>query len=221
MPTVFSAKLDGSLAVRYHHVSLVTFYLRQARSRALASAALPAGEDQFSEALLAIICAALCLEAFVNEMGENVLPDADLKDFLMSRKGFHKPDGIGAVSWKMTTLFQKQWDEPLDAADPLVLAVEALFELRNALVHYKLGESAAKSYLPPPAHIANPETGQFMTVIDFMQQPERVEEPLVSRVRPQAAARAYNVALQVIKKWNERAAAPAGALAAHAELPET
>ena len=121
----------------------------------------------------------------------------------------------------MTTLFQKQWDEPLDAADPLVLAVEALFELRNALVHYKLGESAAKSYLPPPAHIANPETGQFMTVIDFMQQPERVEEPLVSRVRPQAAARAYNVALQVIKKWNERAAAPAGALAAHAELPET
>jgi hypothetical protein len=63
MPTVFSAKLDGSLAVRYHHVSLVTFYLRQTRSRALAAAAIPPGEEQFSEALLAIICAALCLDA--------------------------------------------------------------------------------------------------------------------------------------------------------------
>jgi hypothetical protein len=31
MPTVFSAKLDGSQSVRYHHVSLVAFYLRQAR----------------------------------------------------------------------------------------------------------------------------------------------------------------------------------------------
>lgn len=221
MPTVFSAKLDGSLAVRYHHVSLVTVYLRQARSRALASVALPPGEEQFSEALLAIICAALCLEAFVNEMGENILSETDLKDFLMSRKGFHKPDGIGTVSWKLTTLFQRQWGERLDGGGTLILAVEALFELRNALVHYKLGESAARSYLPPPAHIVNVETGQFMTVIDFMQQPTHVEEPLVSRVRPEAAARAYNAALRVLKEWNERAAAPAGALAAHTELPET
>jgi hypothetical protein len=220
MPTVFSAKLDGSHAVRYHHVSLVTFYLRQARSRALAAAALRPGEEQFSETLLAIICAALCLEAFVNEMGENILPAADLKDFLMSRKSFRKPAGIAAVSWKVITLFQRQWGERLEGADALVRGVEELFEIRNALVHYKFGESAAKSYLPPPAQLANPETGQLMTVFDFMQQPTHVEEPLVSRVQPQAAQRAYNAALRVLQKWNERASAPAGALAAHAELPE-
>jgi hypothetical protein len=163
----------------------------------------------------------LHLEAFVNEMGENILSPADLKDFLMSRKGFHKPDGIAAVTWKLISLFERQWGERLEAADALVGGVEALFQLRNALVHYKYGESAAKSYLPPPAQLTTPETGQLMTVFDFMQQPTHVEEPLVSRVHPQAAVRAYNTALRVLQKWNERASAPAGALGSHAELPES
>jgi hypothetical protein len=221
MPTVFSAKLDGSLAVRYEHVSLVAFYLRLARTRALAARALPFGEEQFSEALLAIICAALCLEAFVNEMGEEILPAADLRDFLMCRKAFHKPDGISAVSWKITTLFERKWSFVLDSADALVSEVEALFELRNALVHYKFGESAAKSYLPPPARVASEETGQVMTVFDFMQEPTRVEAPLVSRVHPGSAARSYNAALAVLNRWNEKAQAPPEALAAHQALSET
>lgn len=220
MPTVFSAKLDGSLAVRYHHVSLITFYLRQARSRALASASLPPGEEKFSEALLAIICAALCLEAFVNEMAETILPDAELKDFLMLRKVFRKPENLGSVSWKITTLFQRQWGQRLEPDDALLRAVEALFDLRNALVHYKFGESAAKSYLPPPAQLASEETGGVMTVFDFVQRPIRVEEALVNRVHPHSAARAYNTALRVLSAWNQRAAAPAGALDAHRELPE-
>jgi hypothetical protein len=220
MPTVFSGKLDGSHSVRYHHVSLVTFYLRQARSRALAAMKFAAGEDQFCESLLSIICAALCLEAFVNEMGEEVLPQPELKDFLMCRKGFHKPDGISAVSWKMTTLFQRKWNLALDSADLLVYDVEELFALRNALVHYKFGESAAKSYLPPPTQLADAETGQVMTVFDFMQQPTHAEKPLVNRVHPQAAARAYNAALRVLERWNEKAGAPTDALGAHQSLPE-
>ena len=221
MPTVFSAKLDGSQAVRYHHVSLVTFYLRQARSRALASASVPPSEEQFSEALLAIICSALCLEAFANEMAENVLPDAELKDFLMLRKTFRKPDGVSSVSWKLRILFQKQWGHDLGSDDPTLRGVEELFNLRNALVHYKLGESAARSYLPPPAQIPNTETGQVMTVIDFMQRPTRVEAPLVNRVRPRAAAQAYNAALRVLCAWNQKAGAPSGALGSHSELPES
>jgi hypothetical protein len=220
MPTVFSAKLDGSQAVRYHHVSLVTFYLRQARTRALASAALPPGEECFSEALFAIICAALCLEAFVNEMAENILSDADLQEFLRSRKAFSKPEGIGSVSWKVTTLFQRKWNQQLKSDDALIQAIETLFQLRNALVHYTLGESAAKSFLPAPAQIANPETGQFMTVIDFMQPPVSIEEALVNKVTADSAARSYNAALRVLMAWNRAAGAPEAALAAHQELPE-
>jgi hypothetical protein len=134
------------------------------------------------KALLAVVFAALCLEAFVNEMGENILPEAELKDFLKSRKTFQKPDSLGSVSWKLTTLFQRQWSQPLERSDPLVRDVEALFELRNALVHYKFGDSAARSYLPPPTRLPNKETGEFMTVFDFMQQPTHVEAPLVSQV---------------------------------------
>jgi hypothetical protein len=155
------------------------------------------GEKQFSESLLAVIFAALCLEGFVNEMGENMLPSSDLQDFLMSRRKYQKPEGIGSVSWKLITAFDKQWSHGLLPDDPLVRDVESLFEMRNALVHYKLGESAAKSYLPPPARVANEATGEVMTVFDFIQRPTRVDEPLVNRVNPGAATRAYNAALRV------------------------
>jgi hypothetical protein len=177
-----------------------------------------AGEELFSEALLAVILAALCLEAFVNEMGEEILPSADLKDFLMSRRKYQKPDGIGAVSWKIITIFDKKWSYTLSPGDQLLQDVESLFDLRNALVHYKLGESAARSYLLPPTRIANEETGEVMTTFDFMQRATRVEQPLVSRVNTGAAVQAYNAALRVLKLWNEKADAPRDALSAHEEL---
>src|ERR1700684_4147283 len=97
-------------------------------------------------------------------MGENILPDAELRDFLMSRKAFRKPDGLGSVSWKVTILIERQWSQRFERDDALVRDIEALFELRNALVHYKLGESAAKSHLPPPVQVATEETRHVMTV---------------------------------------------------------
>lgn len=218
MPTVFSAKLDGSEAVRYAHISLVVFYLRQARMHALAAMKLQAGEDQFAEALLAVILSALCLEAFANETGENLLPDAELKDFLLARKAYQRPNGIGSVAWKLTIVFEKKWSHQITPGSALIQEIEGLFQLRNELVHYKLGETAAKSYLPPPARIANAETGEVMTVFDFMLPATRVEQSLVVRVNGQAAVRAYNTALRVLKLWNEKAGAPVGALSAHQEL---
>jgi len=220
MPTVFSAKLDGSEAVRFTHISLVVFYLRQSRARAIAAASISSGEEQFAEALLAVILAALCLEAFANECGEDIFDGGELSDFLRCRRGHQKPDGIGSVAWKLNTVFEKKWKHSLLGSSDVLQDVEALFELRNALVHYKLGESAAKTYLPPPEQFANPETGDFLTVIDFELQPTRFEEPLVRRVNPASAAHAYNTALVVLKLWNEKAGAPPEALAAHAVLSE-
>jgi hypothetical protein len=52
----------------------------------------------------------------------------------------------------MSILFEQKWSHKLLPQDQLVCDVESLFELRNALVHYKLGESAARTYLPPPTH---------------------------------------------------------------------
>jgi hypothetical protein len=220
MPIVFSAKLDGSEAVRFDHVSLVTFYLRQARTRAVAASALPIGEEQFGEALLAVILAALCLESFANEWGENILGSSDLADFMKCRRAYQKPDGIGSVAWRLSIVFDKKWGFVLPRDTGLLAEVDALFDIRNALVHYKLGESAAKSYLPPPAQISNPETGGFMTVIDFELAPTRIDAPLIRRVNALTAARAYNTALHAVKFWNEKAGAPADALSAHTTLPE-
>lgn len=221
MPTIFSAKLDGSEAVRLEHISLVVFYLRQARSRAKSAASLPKGEEQFAEALLAVVLAALCLESFANEWGEEVLESSELADFLRCRRKFQNPEGVGSVAWKLKTVFERKWGHALLTDSGILLEVDALFEMRNALVHCKLSESAAKSFLPPPAQLANPETGEIMTVFDFVEKPTRFEEPLVWRVNSAAAARAYNTALRVVKLWNEKAGAPAGALAAHTELPES
>jgi hypothetical protein len=221
MPTIFSAKLDGTESVRYEHVSLVVFYLRQSRARATAAASMPRSEEQFAEALLAIILAALCLEAFANELGENILDSGELEDFLRCRRKYQKPDGRGSVAWKLSVVFEKKWGHILSGDSELLNEIESLFGMRNALVHYKLGESAAKAYLPPAQIISNPETGEVMTVFDFVQRPTRIEEPLISRVNAGAAARAYNTALRALKLWNEKAGAPGDALSPHEELPET
>lgn len=218
MPTIFSAKLDGSEAVRYAHVSLVAFYLRQCREKAVAAAALSPCEEQFAQSLLTVILAALCLEALANEAGENSLPSEELKDFLMSRRKHRMPDGLGSVAWKLMTVFERKWSHALARDCSLILEIEALFDVRNELVHYKLGDSAAKTYLPPPARIADEETGTVMTVIDFIQKPIRIEPPLVARVNAKVAARAYDTALSVIRLWNEKAGAPPGTLSAHTPL---
>src|SRR5271170_5142888 len=108
MPIVFSARLDGSEAVRQFHISLVAFHLREARRHALASASMPKGEEQhFAEALLAVLLSALCLEAFSNEMAEGVISAQELPDFLKIRRRFRKPKAYrSSVTWKIACLFE-------------------------------------------------------------------------------------------------------------------
>jgi hypothetical protein len=164
---------------------------------------------------------ALCLEAFSNEIAEAVFSEQELDDFLRSRRQHKKRDGIVAlVTSKIISLFDAKWAHLLLPKTELVQQIELLFELRNSLVHYKLSESAAKAYLPPPARIATDEVGGSMTVFDFMHPATRVEEPLVARVTSKAAIESYNTALRTLKLWNQLANAPAGALSAHQELIE-
>jgi hypothetical protein len=218
MPVVFSAKLDGSAAVRYQHVSLVTFYLREARAHVSRSLELERGETQFAEAILGVILSALCLEAFANETGEDLVPTAELEDFFRARKAYRKPDGIGSVARKLVIVFEKKWSHELGSDTGLMEEIQLLFALRNELVHYNLKESAAKVFLPPAPMIADPETGQFMTAFDFEQCATHVEPALVSRADAKAAMLAYNTALRVLKLWNEKAGAPPDALSAHQEF---
>jgi hypothetical protein len=220
MPIVFSAKLDGSEAVRHVHISLVAFYLRQARRHAIASASVARGEEQFAESLLAVILSALCLEAFSNEMAEGVYPEEDLPDFFKLKRRFQKPGKyLSSAAWKIACLFGTKWSHALESDARLFCDIESLFELRNSLVHYRLTESAAHVYLPPPPQIPT-EGGGIMTVFDFEQSPTRVEEPLTAMVDPKHARESYNTGLRVLQLWNRLANAPEGALASHRLLTD-
>ncbi|GEM_PF-5375940 len=205
MPTVFSAKLDGSEAIRYFHVSLVIYYLRQASDHAKNAAVVSEREAKFKDSLLAIMFASLCLEAFANEMAENSLSSEKLDEF-------QKKDRSMSVDSKIQLLFNEQWSTDLSAHESPLREVKELFRLRNKLVHYKFSEAAAKAYMPP-VETRRLDGGGFMTTIDFMKQPNRIEPSLVESVDERDAARSYNAALRVIKLWNEKAGAPPDALA--------
>ena len=213
MPVVFTAKLDGSEAIRYFHVPLTVFYLEQASNHATGAANAPEGESKFKESLLAIVFASLCLEAFANEMAENKYDGKEQKDFFdLKGKYKRKNNQVTSVAWKIKLLFELHWAENLLIEHSPLKEVEELSRLRNALVHYKLGEGSGKAHMPPPeTHVVG------VTVFDFMKQPTRIEPSLVERTNAREAAKSYNAALRTIKMWNEKAGAPPDALARFSE----
>lgn len=219
MPTVFSGKLDGSEAVWHFHVSLVAYHLRQARAHALEAAKASKGEPQFTESLLAVIFAALCLEAFANETGEDLIAEAEIEDFYRARQKYRKPN-LSSVSCKLITVFERNWSLNLLPTELPLKEVEELVMLRNELVHYRIGEAATKAYLPSPQKLSPTNDGGFRIAFDFMQPPTRIEPSLVERVNAHAAAKSHNSALRVLKLWNEKAGEPPEALAKHSELAE-
>ena len=193
-------------------MSLSIFYLEQALNHATGAANAPEGEPKFKESLLAIVFASLCLEAFANEMAENQFDGKELKDFLALKGKYKIKHQATSVAWKIKLLFDSCWTVNLLIMQSPLKEVEELYRLRNALVHYKLGETAGKAYMPPPeTHVVG------VTVFDFMKQPTRIEPPLVARVNASEAAKSYNAALRTIKMWNERAGAPPDALASFSE----
>lgn len=209
MPTVFSAKLDGSEAVRYFHVSLVVYYLRQASIHAKCAAVATDSDEMFKDSLLTIIFASFCLEAFTNEMIENVFGDAKLDEY-------RKKERSMSVGSKLQLLFREKWSVELSTQELLLNDINELFYLRNKLVHYKFSESAAKAYMPP-VETRPVDGGGSMTMIDFMKQPTRIEPSLMESTDKHEAVKSYNTALRVIKLWNKKAGAPPDALASFNE----
>ncbi|MDO9178703.1 MAG: hypothetical protein Q7U16_10400 [Agitococcus sp.] len=206
MPIVFSAKLDGSNAERRQHYPMVMFYLSHAHNSAFKSVRARRPPKKFNESMFAIIFAAMCLEAFVNERAESVINSDEIDDFLHFRKKYNKPKGEHGVVVKLVRIFDLAFSQQL----PQVLLDDCvcLFELRNSLVHYKLEETAMKWILPP----VKQEEGMGFC-IDFMQRPIAVEAPLVAKINPASAARAYNAARQVIQLWNDLNGAPPESIA--------
>lgn len=216
MPTVLTAKLDGSEAVRHVPISLAVFHLRHASLHAVAAARAPDGELRFKESLLTIVFASLCLEAFANEMAEDTFASDELESFFWLRGKFKTKNRSPAVAQKICLLFERRWSVKLSAHESPLKEVAELFIVRNLLVHYRLTESAAKAYLPT-AGARTTSDGGFVMRIDLTASPMRVEPSLVETVNERRAAASYNAALRTLKLWNAHAGAPADALSNFSE----
>lgn len=197
MPTIFEATFDGSNAVRYVHVPIVNFYLNAALGYAREAQEHAEGDMSLRRAVCAITFSAMTLEAFVNERSEDDIPSADKSDFDRMRRKYAKPPGRSSVTHKYECLLAAK----LKAKAPpeIMLGLEDLMATRNMLVHYRPIDTACKYIMPPPKNVPMESGG--MVVIDFMQEPLRIEPPFLNRINHATAAKSYNSVLMALRYW--------------------
>ncbi|MDO9204119.1 hypothetical protein [Methylotenera sp.] len=198
MPTVYEAKIDGSNAVRYFHFSLIRFYLDQAYEHAIKSKEDDKEGRLLASSVIAIMFSAMALEAFANEISEDLIPKEELNDFVRLRKAYKQIEQESSLAAKLRILFERRHNHSL--GETQLNDIENLVSLRNNLVHYKLSELAGR-YIMPPAKQTNLGNGQFMTTLDFTLMPVRIEPPFIQQVSGDAAVNCFNIALLIINAW--------------------
>ncbi len=198
MPTIFSARLDGSDAVRYFHVPIVGFYLESAREYARACLELDEGDIRLRKVICAVTFSAMAVEALINEVSEDLIPSNEKVAFDRGQRPYKKVPGQPLVQFKYVTLVETHKNSfvPPD----LLSGIGTLIEMRNRLVHYKPTDTAGKYIMKPLTKIPTADGG-MMTTIDFMEKPLRVEPPFVQRLSPEAAVDSYNTAVKAIRYW--------------------
>lgn len=199
MVTIFEGSVDDD-CVRYEHHSMVLFYLDQAERYADVAVNNHADGRLQSDSIVAIVFAAMCIEAFVNETAEGIFKKEDLDDFSFLRGKFKKRGRSSSLAKKLVLIFQEAFQS--DTPQSILDSVEELVRLRNNLVHYKLTDTATKIIYPPLAQTKTSD-GRTMTTVDFMQTPKRVIPPFVQTVTGDAAQKSLNTAISVLELWNE------------------
>jgi len=199
MVMIFEGSIDDD-CVRYEHHSLVLFYLDQAERYSDIAVKNHADGRLQSDSIVAIVFAAMCIEAFVNETAEGIFSKEDLDDFSFLRGRFKKRGKSSSLTKKLVLIFQEAFQ--VDAPRVILDSVEELVGLRNNLVHYKLSDTATKIIYPPLAQTETSDGGK-MTTVDFMQKPKRVIPPFVQTVTGDAAESSLNTAVSILDLWNE------------------
>lgn len=200
MVTIFEGSIDDD-CVWYKHHSLVLFYLDQAKRYADIALKNHADGRLQSDSIVAIVFAAMCIEAFVNETAEDIFNKEDLDDFSFLRGRFGKRGKSSSLTKKLVLIFQEAFQ--VDAPRSILDSVEELVGLRNSLVHYKLSDTATQIIYPPLGQSETSDGGMMITV-DFAQKPKRVMPPFVQTVTGDAAMRSLNTAVSVLDLWNEK-----------------
>jgi hypothetical protein len=204
MPTIFEAKA-GENSVHYIQHSLIRFYIDQSHSNALIALKNHQSNIMQAESIVAIMFAAMTLEAFVNEIAEDVVEEPNLNDFFRLRKEYRIENGESSLTAKIRILFHLKHNLLPD--ETLKEQIGMLVTIRNNLIHYRLSDLAGKRILPPMKKEAMPD-GTYMTSIDFMAAAENVVPPFIQKITGMAAAESFNTALSLLKTWGELAGEP-------------
>lgn len=199
MVTIFEGSVDDD-CVRYEHHSLVLFYLDQAERYAHVAVRNHATGRLQSDSIVAIVFAAMCIEAFINETAEEIFRKEDLDDFSFLRGKFKKRGKSSVLTKKLVMIFREAFQ--VEVPRSIMESAEDLVRIRNKLVHYKLTDTATKIIYPP---LDQQETsdGNKMTVVDFCQEPKKVIPPFVQTITGDAAEKSLNTAISVLDLWNE------------------
>lgn len=200
MATIYEAKMDGSPAVRYFHVPTVKYYLIFALEAATSSLDDADERETLRRSISAILFAAMTIEAFLNDMAEDVVPPGEKDDFHRMRRKYQKPAGTSSVSHKLNWLLSLKFDRK--ASDQLVEKIDHLAEIRNTLVHYQPADTAGKYILPPPKKTFAEDGGGYIS-ISFIEKPLRVDPPFIQKINPASACDSYNTAVDVLRFWDE------------------
>ena len=198
MPTVYERKMDGSNSVRYIQHSLIRFYLDEAyKSATKAKKKCQKGVLQGSS-IIGIMFSVMAVEAFINEISEDLIEPERLNEFMFLRKTFKKVKGESSIISKLKIIFEIKFSQPLKKE--LVDDVKLSVEFRNNLVHYKLSE-LGEIHVMPPIKTVIAEDGSAMSCIDFTVKPERIEPPFISKINGKTAASCFNSVLATINYW--------------------
>ncbi|WP_223423562.1 hypothetical protein [Alcanivorax limicola] len=104
MPVIYEGRTDGSNGVRYVHISLVRFYLDQAHENALSAKLEHQDGIVLSTSIVGILFSAMSIEAFVNEICEDIIHADEINDFIHLRKKYKKINGESSVGAKVRIL---------------------------------------------------------------------------------------------------------------------
>ncbi len=149
--------------------------------------------------VLGLVYSAMSVEAYANEIAEELIPYKDLSDFDFCRGDYEPPKKFGRVSrpaWKWKLLFERV-GRPIDLSDPLLIGVERVANDRNSLVHYQMSKSATTIVHKPPRE----ENGMWV-MWEAGAEPERVVESRVPKLlQAESAAGAERAIEDLLTGW--------------------
>ena len=200
---------------RYLRAPLAGWYLKRAHHYAVSSQkeesrdSSSEHEHAFEQAFLAIVYSALALEAFANQIAEDIVPEEKLEAFIWTRKPFARHKRLSAPASKWVHLLglvgrkTAHNERHIRNADQVVRA-------RNAFVHYEPRESSAKIITDVEPLLESEKVGEEMKIdinvympFTAVQGSKLVPSLVEKEIDPARAKDHYSAVREMLLFWHQ------------------